>query len=249
MSFLRHAAMLAWKDLRVEFRSREIIYMMLFFAAVVVLIFSFAFVAPADEGAAQTMRTMTGVDTVTTSKNREVLPNVAAGILWIAVTFAGTLGLSRAFDRERENDTMRALLLSPVDRGAVFLGKALGITIFMLLVEAAVVPLIALLFNAPIDRRFGELCALLALVTIGFSTVGSVFAATLMRSRAREVLLAVMLYPVIIPALIAGSKGTSAIWMDPSELSVAHFWIKFLIVFDAIFVMVALWAFESLVVE
>ena len=186
---------------------------------------------------------------VTTAKNREVLPNVAAGILWIAVTFSGTLGLGRAFDRERENDTMRALLLSPVDRGAVFLGKAMGIALFMILVEAAVVPLVALLFNAPVDRQPVELALLLVLVTIGFATVGSVFAATLMRSRAREVLLAVMLYPVIIPALIAGSKGTSALWMDPSELAVAHFWIKFLVVFDAIFILVALWSFESLVVE
>jgi heme exporter protein CcmB len=197
---------------------------------------------------------MTNVDTtggarVTDAKNREVLPNVAAGILWIAVIFSGTLGLGRAFDRERENDTMRALLLSPVDRGAVFLGKALGIATFMLLAEAAVVPLVGLFFNAPIDRRFGELAALLLLVTIGFATVGSVFAATLMRSRAREVLLPVMLYPVLIPALIAGAKGTSAIWMAPPELQVAHFWLKFLLVFDAIFVMVALWSFESLVVE
>jgi heme exporter protein B len=252
MSFLRHAALLAWKDMRVEFRTREIVYMMVFFAAVVVLIFSFAFVAPAEEGPALTPQTMTNIDTiggVTTAKNREVLPNVAAGILWIAVTFSGTLGLGRAFDRERENDTMRALLLSPIDRGAVFLGKAMGIALFMVLVEVAVVPLVALFFNAPIDRRWGELCALLVLVTIGFATVGSVFAATLMRSRAREVLLPVMLYPVIIPALIAGAKGTSAIWMAPPELQVAHFWIKFLIVFDAIFVMVALWSFESLVVE
>jgi ABC-type transport system involved in cytochrome c biogenesis permease component len=165
------------------------------------------------------------------------------------VTFSGTLGLSRAFDRERHNDTMRALLLSPVDRGAVFLGKALGIAMFMLLVEAAMVPLVALLFDAPIDRQPGELMLLLTLVTIGFATVGSVFAATLMRSHAREVLLPVMLYPVIIPALIGGCKGTSAIWMAPPEVDVALFWIKFLAVFDAIFIMVALWAFESLVVE
>ncbi len=254
MSFLRHASLVAWKDLRVEFRTREIVYMMLFFAAVVILIFSFAFVAPAEEGAPAAAQTMSGLESSGTvggaePKNREVLPNVAAGILWISITFSGTLGLGRAFDREREGDTMRALLLSPVDRGAVFLGKAMGIAIFMLLVEVAVVPLTALLFNAPIGARPWELAALLVLVTIGFATVGSVFAATLMRTRAREVLLAVMLYPIIIPALIAGSKGTSALWMDPPELAVAHFWIKFLLVFDAIFIMVALWAFESLVVE
>ena len=130
MSFLRHAALLAWKDLRVEFRTREIVYMMVFFAAVVVLIFSFAFIAPQgdDRPPAQSTMAIDGsvAKAVGAPQNREVLPNVAAGILWIAVTFSGTLGLGRAFDRERENDTMRALLLSPVDRGAVFLGKRTG---------------------------------------------------------------------------------------------------------------------------
>jgi heme exporter protein CcmB len=252
MGFLRHAALLAWKDLRVEFRTREIVYMMLFFAAVVVLVFSFAFVAPGAEGSAGALEgsmAEAGDAMALAGRAREINPNVAGGILWIAVTFAGTLGLSRAFDRERENDTMRALLMSPVDRGAVFLGKALGIASFMAFVELAVVPLIMLLFAAPVDSQPVELFVLLFLVTIGFATVGSVFAAMLMRSRAREVLLPVMLYPVLIPALIAGTKGTSAIWMAPPELAVAHFWIKFLVVFDAIFVMVAVWAFESLVVE
>jgi heme exporter protein CcmB len=240
MSFLRHAAHLAWKDLRVELRSREVVYMMLFFAAMLALVFSFAFIAPSGEmpgqGGGQ-------------PANREVLPSIAGGILWVAVAFAGTLGLGRAFDREREGDTMRALLMAPVDRGAVFLGKALGIALFMLVVEAAMVPLVALLFSAPVLSQPLELAGLLILATIGFATVGSVFAAMLLRSRAREVLLPVMLFPVIVPALIAGTKGTSAIWMDPPELAVAHFWLKFLAVFDAIFLSVALWAFESLVVE
>jgi heme exporter protein CcmB len=249
MAFLRHAALLAWKDLRVELRTREIIYFMLFFAAVVVLIFSFAFVAPGGEelggGQANTDLALAAA----AAKNRAILPSMAGGILWVAVALSGTLGLSRAFEREREHDTMRALLMAPADRGAVFLGKALGIAVYMTLVEAAVVPLVALLFRAPVDSHPLELAALLVLATIGFATVGCVFAGMLMRSRAREVLLAVMLYPVIIPALIAGTKGTSAIWMDPPELGVAHFWIKFLAVFDAIFALTALWAFESLVVE
>jgi heme exporter protein CcmB len=250
MRFLRHAALLAWKDLRVEFRTREIIYFMLFFAAVVVLIFSFAFIAP---GSQELASSAPGDPPLAAAddggKNREVLPSIAGGILWIAVAFSGTLGLSRAFEREREHDTMRALLMSPADRGAVFLGKALGIVVFMTLVEAAVVPLTGMLFRAPIDARPLELAALLLLATIGFATVGCVFAGMLMRSRAREVLLAVMLYPIVIPVLIAGTKGTAAIWAAPPELAVAHFWIKFLLVFDALFVMVALWAFESLVVE
>lgn len=227
MRFFRHAAAVAWKDLRVELRTREIVYTMLFFAAVVVVLFSFAFV----------------------QSDGKVVADVSAGILWIAIAFAGMLGLGRAFEREREGDTMRGLLCSPADRGALFLGKAAGIALFMLLVELVVVPMLGFLFDAPILARPIELFLLLSLATIGFAVVGSVFAAMLLRSRMREVLLPVVLYPIVVPALLAGTKGTAAIFAAPPELPVAHFWIKFLVVFDALFLTVALWAFESLVIE
>ena len=119
----------------------------------------------------------------------------------------------------------------------------------MLIVEAVVVPLLALLVGAPVDRSPALLALLLLLVTIGFAVVGSVFAGMLLPTRAREVLLAVILYPVVTPALIAGIKGTAALWADPPLLPQAYFWIKFLLVFDAIFLVVSLWAFEALVVE
>lgn len=226
MSLLRHTARIAWKDLRVELRSKEILFTMLFFAVMVILIFSFAFLR---EGTA--------------------VADVSGGILWISVAFSGMLGLSRAFDREREGDTMRGLLLSPAPRGAIFLGKAAGVATFMLLVQAVVVPLIGLLFGAPIQNRPLDLAALLVLGTLGFAVVGSVFAAMLLRARSREVLLAVVVYPIVMPALIAGTKGTAALLEASPALPVAHFWIKFLLVFDAILLSVALWAFESLVVE
>ena len=226
MRFFRHVAAVAWKDLRVELRTREILSTMVFFAAMLVLICSFAFV--------------------------EKVPSVAdmaSGILWIAVAFSGTVGLQRAFERELHGSTMRALLLSPADRGAVLMGKSVGVISVMLIVEAVVVPLLALLVGAPVDRSPHLLALLLLLVTIGFAVVGSVFAGMLLPTRAREVLLAVILYPVVTPALIAGIKGTAAIWADPPLLPQALFWIKFLLVFDAIFLVVSLWAFESLVVE
>jgi heme exporter protein CcmB len=226
MAFLRHAAMVAWKDLRIEFRTREILSTTVFFAVMLVLICSFAFV--------------------------EKVPSVAdmsSGVLWIAVAFSGTIGLMRGFERELHGSTMRALLLSPADRGAVLLGKAVGVAVTMLIVEAVVVPLLALLLRAPIDRAPVLLALILVLATIGFAVVGSVFAGMLLPTRAREVLLAVILYPVVTPALIAGIKGTAAIWADPAQLPQGLFWIKFLAVFDAIFLAVSLWAFESLVVE
>lgn len=223
--FLRHTFTVAWKDLRVELRTRELVYTMVFFAAMIVLVCSFTFV--------------------------EKVPSVAdlsAGILWLAVAFSGTLGLSRAFDREREGNTMRALLLSPAPRGAIFLGKALGIAVFMLVVAAVVTGLATLLFGAPLGRNPHALAALVVLAIVGFAVVGSVFAGMLLKTRAKEVLLAVILYPILMPALMAGTKGTAAAWAADS-LPEAWFWIKFLAVFDAIFLSVSLWAFESLVVE
>ncbi len=226
MRFLRHVAAVAWKDLRVELRTREIVSTMVFFAAMIVLMSSFAFV--------------------------EKVPSVAdlaSGILWIAVAFSGTIGLMRAFERELHGSTMRALLLSPADRGAVLLGKAVGVVVTMLIVEAVVVPLLALFVGAPIDRSPHLLIALLVLVTIGFAIVGSVFSGMLLSTRSREVLLAVILYPIVTPALIAGIKGSAAIWAEPAQLPQVYFWIKFLLVFDMIFLAVSLWAFEALVVE
>jgi heme exporter protein B len=226
MRFLRHVATVAWKDLRVELRTREILSTMVFFAAMIVILCSFAFV--------------------------EKIPSIAdmaSGILWIAVAFSGTIGLLRAFERELHGSTMRALLLSPADRGAVLLGKSVGVVAVMLIVEAVVVPLLGLLVGAPIDRSPLLLVLILVLATIGFAVVGSVFAGMLLPTRSREVLLAVILYPVITPALIAGIKGTAALWVEPAQIEQAYFWIKFLAVFDTVFLAVSIMLFESLVVE
>jgi heme exporter protein B len=227
MSFVRHAAAVAWKDLRVELRTREVISTMVFFAVVIVVICSFAFVEKISS-----------------------VPDTTSGILWISVAFAGSLGLARAFDREREGSTMRGLLLSPASRGAVFVGKAVGVAVTMLIVEAVVVPLLALLFGAPIGTNTGWLLALLALTTVGFAIVGSVFAGMLLPTRARAVLLPIALYPILSPAFLAATKGTAAIWIGGrGGLAEAEFWLKFLAVYDLSFLVTSLWAFESLVVE
>lgn len=228
MGFLTHVGTIAKKDLRVELRSREVVYTMLFFGAMVALIFSFSFV----EGS-------TG----------KAIGDVATGLLWISVLFAGTLGMSRAFDREREGNTMRGLLLSPVPRAAIFLGKAISIGLFIFIAELIVVPMIALLFKAPLFRDPPALLLTLVLVTAGFAIVGSVFASMLLRSRARAVLLPVTLYPILVPLMIAATKATSAIIGADPDPSVAWFWIRFIGIFDAVFLVAALWFFESLVIE
>jgi heme exporter protein B len=175
--------------------------------------------------------------------------DLSSGVLWLSVAFAGTLGLSRAFEREREHGTLRALLLSPAARGSIFLGKAVGVAVSMLIVELVVIPMLGVLFGTNLGASPHVLALLLVLVTIGYSVVGSTFAGMLLRTRARQVLLAVILYPILTPALIAGVKGTAALWSEPESVREALFWCKFLAVFDGIFLVVSLWAFESLVIE
>jgi heme exporter protein CcmB len=226
-SLLRHAARVAWKDLRIELRSREIVYTMAFFGGLIVVVYSFAF--PVHDAALA----------------RAATP----GMLWVAIAFAGTIGLGRAFDRERDNDTMRALLLAPVPRLAVFLGKAVAIATLVLAVMIVCTPLVALFVGAPLFNEPGLLALVLVLGAIGFAIVGSVFAATLLKVRSRDVLLPVVLYPLLVPLFVAGTATTAALLAEPADLDRAWYWIGFLGIYDAAFLVLSLWIFESLVIE
>jgi heme exporter protein CcmB len=226
MSILRQAARVAGKDLRIELRSREIVYTMAFFGGLLTVIYAFAF--PRDEDAI-----------------RGSIP----GMLWVTIAFTGTLGLGRAFDRERENDTMRALLLAPVPRLAVFLGKALSIALLVLAVTVIVAPLLALFLNAPLFAHPGPLILAVVLGAIGFAIVGTVFAATLLKVRSRDVLLPVILYPLLIPLFVAGTQVTADLVAVRPSFDAAWYWIKFLGIYDAVFLVLSLWIFESLVIE
>ena len=226
MGFFRQAARVAWKDLRIELRSREIVYTMAFFGGLLVVVYSFTF--PVDP---------------------KLVRAAAPGMLWVAIAFAGTIGLGRAFDRERENDTMRALLLAPVPRLAVFLGKAVAIAVLVLAVTAICVPVLALLLGAPLFDEPGPLVLVLVLGAIGFSVVGTVFAATLLKVRSRDVLLPVIIYPLLVPLFVAGTSATAAMIAERANLEKAWYWISFLGVYDAVFLVVSLWIFDSLVIE
>src|SRR2546427_5716074 len=147
--FLRTALLVLRKDVAIEAKSLEVLSTTLFFAVSVVLVFSFAFV-----------------------KEGQPLEDAAAGILWIAIAFAGTLALGRTFERERYGETLRALLLAPAPRPAIYVGKLLGIVVLLAVAELLGVPLVALLFQAPLFERPMFLIALLLTGTIGFSAVG-----------------------------------------------------------------------------
>jgi heme exporter protein CcmB len=225
--FFRTAWLVLRKDFAIEVTSREILYTTLVFAVSCILVFSFAFV----------------------SEGGQPLPGAAAGILWIAMAFSGTLALGRTFDRERYGDTVRALLLAPAPRSAIYFGKLLGMVALMLGTEVVVVPLVALLFHVPLFDQLPLVVCLLVPGTIGFAAVGTLFAAMLIRAQTRGVMLWIVLFPITVPVLIAGVRGTSALLDPMPETAVATMWIGLLAAFDAVFLTLALWTFEPVMTE
>jgi heme exporter protein CcmB len=224
--FLRVAWLIVRKDFTIEVRSREILYTTLFFAASCVLVFAFSFV-----------------------REGEALNDVAPGILWIAIAFAGTLALGRAFERERHNETLRALFLAPADRPAIYVGKLAGIVLLMSIVELMLVPMVSLLFQAPLLARPLLMIGLLATGTIGYAAVGTLFAAMLVRARSRDVMLPILLYPITVPVIIAGVRGTASLLQPVPDEAVAQMWLAMLVFFDVVFVTLALWTFEPVMTD
>jgi heme exporter protein B len=224
--FAKVALLVLRKDVAIEARSFEMFSTTLFFAVSCVLVFAFALV-----------------------RDGAVVADAAAGILWIAIAFAGTLALGRTFERERYAETLRALLLAPAPRAAIYVGKLLGMVLLMSVAEALLVPLVSLLFSAPLFARPLLLTALLISGTIGFAAVGTLFAAMLVRSRTRDVMLPILLYPITVPVIIAGVRGTAALLETTPDEPVARMWIALLAAFDVVFVTLALWTFEPLMTE
>lgn len=226
MGFLHQVAMLVWKDVRVETRAGELIYATMLFATIVVLLFSFAFLG----GAPPTVEVM-------------------AGVLWVALSLSGLVGISRSFEREREADTLRGLLLAPVLRPAVYLSKLIAMAMLMLLVVAVVLPGLLLLFGMQVGGATAwlVLLTLILLGTVGFTAVAALFGAALGRARVREILLPLLVYPLIVPVLLAGARGTyGVLYGTPESLTDALRWVKFLLAFDALSVTCGLWLFEPL---
>ena len=224
--FFRVAWLVMCKDIRVESRSRDMLYTTTFFAASCVLVFSFAFV--------RSGRPVAGAE---------------AGIIWVALAYAGQLALGRAFERELHQDALRGLLLAPVERAAIFVGKLLGIMLLMVVVEAVVVFFVSVFFSTGFFDYGLLFISLLVAGTIGFACVGALFAAMLARSQSRTVLLPVLLYPITVPVLIAGVNGTLALIQAEPNLDLARFWLALIAFFDVVFMTLALWTFEPLMTE
>ncbi|GBC76982.1 hypothetical protein HRbin08_00450 [bacterium HR08] len=219
MSYWMATRSIAVKDLRSEARTREMTNAMLFFALLVLVLFSFSFQPATDEER-----------------------RLASGILWIAFLFAGVSMLDRSFWRERMNECLEALRLTPTSASALLLGKCLANALFLLLAEAILVPLFLVFFDLSFRGAVSAWLLVLALGTWALVVNGTFFAAMTTNLRSRELLLPLLLLPVSVPALIAVVEATAASLLGEGALRV---WIQVLIAFDVIYTTLALLLFET----
>ena len=225
MNFFRSIIAIIKKDLILELRTKEALSSMFIFALLVIVIFNFAFEA-----------------------SREEVLLFGPGILWVAFIFAGTIGLNHAFTIEKENSCLYGIMITPIDRGAIYLGKLISNAIFMLLMEIFILPFFSLLFNIPLLFILPKLLLLNIVGTIGFSSVGTILSAIAANTRMREVLLPILLFPVIVPLLIGVVEGTS-ILLRNLEMGGYYNWLKILVVFDTVFIVVSYWIFDQVLEE
>jgi heme exporter protein B len=224
-SFFAQLRTLIWKDLLVEARGRETVLAGAVFALLVLVIFNFAFDLRVGNVA-----------------------EVAPGVLWVTVTFAGVLSLGRAFSRERDRRTLDGMLLAPIDRSALYLAKVATSIGSMLIVEVVAVPAFIGLFNVVVDLPL--LMLALVLGTVGLAGVGTLFAAITAHTRAREVLLPLLLFPVQVPVILATVKSTGAAirvpGLEPPEIGQ---WLGLLVAFDALFLGLSVLLFDYAIEE
>jgi heme exporter protein B len=212
-----------WKDLAAEMRSRELIGAMLVFALIVILIFNFAL-----ELDLRTRGTIT------------------AGVLWVTFSFAGTLGLNRSMAIEKDRGCLDGLLLAPVDRSAIYFGKVLGNLIFMILVEAIMLPIYSILYNVNLFQP--GLLVVILLGSVGYTVVGTLLSSMAVQARTRDILLPILLFPVVLPVLIAAVKASTGILQAFEWVEIMP-WVNMLIAYDVIFIAVAFMVFDYVVEE
>ena len=218
MRLLSATLAIAWKDVRLEIRSRDTVVSALIFGLIVVVVFNFGL-----------------------NRTPGSLAPAAPGLLWVAYGFVGVLAMNRAFAREQEQGALDGLLAAPVSRDAVFLGKVLGTLAFMLVIEIVLLPVFAVMLDLP--ALSATLGLIILLATVGFATVGTFFAAIAAQTRSREILLPVLFFPVIVPVIIAAVEATALVLQGGPMSPVWTRWLPLLVVFDALFLVICPWIF------
>lgn len=222
-TFLKNAWTIFQKDIRLEKRTRESFSAMFVFAVLVLVTFNF-----------------------TMTPDKEQILQLGPGILWVAFTFAGTLGLNRAFAAESENGNFQALMMLPIDKSSIYLGKLFSGLLFMLLMEVFVIPLFVVFFNLTLWSEIPWLLAICILGTLGFVATGTVFSAIAQNTRMREVLLPILLFPVAVPAIIASVEATGVILRHEPMADLID-WVKILAGYDIIIMTASLVTFEYVI--
>ncbi len=222
-SFIKAVLAVVWKDLQAEFRSRELFSAMLVFSLLIILIFNFAL-----------------------DLDIRTRRSVTAGVLWATFAFAGTLGLNRSMAIEKDRGCLDGLLLAPVDRSAIYFGKAISNLAFMLIVEIIVLPVYSILYNT--NLLIPGLLAVILLGSIGYVAVGTLLSAMSVQTRTRDILLPILLFPVVIPVVIAAVQASNGI-LTGAESSEITPWINMLIAYNIIFIAVAYMLFDYVVEE
>jgi heme exporter protein B len=215
------ALIIVWKDMIAEWRTKEMFSSMFVFILLVIVIFKFSF-------------------DLRVSNATLLVP----GILWAALTFAGTLQLGRSSSLEVEDAHVDGLLLAPVPRSSIYVGKALGNVLFMSITELIMLPIFSALFNLNLFRPLILLAILLG--TVGFASIGTLLSTMAANSRAREVMLPVLLFPIVLPVIIAAVKLTAGV-LDGGTWQELALWVRFLIAFDVVFLVVSLMTFRFVV--
>lgn len=209
------------KDILAELRTKETLSMMLIFVLLAVFIFNFAF-----------------------DLRVENVREVAPGVMWVAFVFAGVLGLNRSFIQEADKGCLDGLLMTPVDRSLIYLGKMLGNLIFMLVVDAIALPVFSVLLNLALVRW--DIALIVVLGTLGFAGVGTLFSAMTANTRAREVMLPLLLFPVALPLVLAAVKATAGV-LDGASLGEVANWLNLLIGYDVVFLTISYLTFDYVV--
>jgi heme exporter protein B len=222
-NLLRATFAIVRKDLAAEWRSRELFTSMLIFSLLVILIFNFAL-----------------------ELDPKTRTNVTAGVLWVTFTFAGTLGLNRSMAIEKDRGCMDGLLLAPVDRSAIYFGKAISNLIFMLVVETIVLPVYSVLYNTNLFQP--GLLVVILLGSVGYVAVGTLLSAMAVQTRTRDVLLPILLFPLVVPVVIAAVKASGGI-LQGLPFADIRTWINLLLVYDIIFMAISFMFFEYVVEE
>jgi len=222
-SFLRAMLAIIWKDLAAELRSRELVSAMLVFALLVIFIFNFALELDAQARA-----------------------TVTAGVLWVTFTFAGTIGLNRSMAVEKDRGCLDGLLLAPVDRSAIYFGKMLSNLAFMLMMAAIILPVYSLFYNVNLFKP--ALVLVIFLGSLGYVSVGTLLSSMAVQARTRDILLPILLFPVVLPLLVAAVKASTVV-LAGQPLGDALAYLNLMIVYDVIFIAVAFMVFDYVVEE